>query len=181
MRTSTNLATFGLLLALSACRDPLPCSDCEAADEETVPDLPTDTPDLPCGGVDLSSDPDNCGECGRMCRTGEWAGTEWDTGACVQGECVPTWGYCAPQGDNPTATCAEWCLVNDGEPPCVPNGCAGHTAILFSTNPFDAECWPDGNPIAEFDGSCDEPIPLPPVEEGLGVMVQCCCAPSPSP
>jgi hypothetical protein len=168
-----SILTLGLLAA--GCRDPLPCSDCEVADEEADPDLPADTPDLPCEGADLSSDPSNCGECGNICPTAAWAGTEWEAGGCVDGACAPTWSGCRDQLSNPAHTCSQWCISDGGT--CIANACAGHTGIYTTTNPFDPRCWPDTfPPYAEHDGGCDDPLSPPPVEDGVGVEVQCCCS-----
>jgi hypothetical protein len=154
--------------SLCACRDPLPCSNCEAEaadDDEPMSDVP---PDLPCGGADLSSDPNNCGQCGGICLiVGE--GTEWEAGGCENGECKRTWTSCSPLSMNPIS-CAEFC---GGQ--CVANGCAGHTAIFSASNPFVPQCFPDIEPFAAFDGACDEPLIIDPPEEGQGVSYSCCC------
>ena len=164
------VCVLALALASLACRDPLPCSDCEAADEESVPDLPAETPDLPCGGADLSSDPNNCGECGHTCGVVA-EGTEWQAGGCIDGECAPLWGVCVPHYEEMPKTCAEKCLIGT----CQANGCSGHTAVFFTTNPFDPQCWED-DPYAVFDGGCDEPLTAPFDDPDVAIQVECCCS-----
>jgi hypothetical protein len=172
MRRPFGTTPFIITLAcLPACRDALPCTNCEteeegADDDEPVTDLPT--ADLPCGGADLSSDPNNCGVCGGMCRI-ELEGTEWEAGGCENGECQRTWASCLPQSNDPRS-CAEYCGDS-----CVANGCAGHTAIFFASNPFMPLCYPDVVPFATFDGACDEPFQVEPAEEGQDVSFSCCC------
>jgi hypothetical protein len=154
---------------LPACKGPLPCSDCEAEaadDDESMTDLPTD---LPCGGADLSSDPDNCGVCGGVCLViGE--GTEWEAGGCENGACLSTWGFCHSLSINPPKSCADVCGERS-----VANGCAGHTAIFSASNPFQPNCFPDVEPFATFDGACDEPLIIDPPDESLAVTYSCCC------
>lgn len=166
------LETAPLIFALAtlpACKGPLPCADCEAeaADDEEPPvDLPTD---LPCGGADLSSDPNNCGQCGTTCVI-ELAGTEWEAGGCGDGECKDTrWSWCHPVTMFPKS-CADYC----GDQ-CVANGCSGHTAIFFASSPFQPYCFPDVEPFATFDGACDEPLIMESPDESLAVTVMCCC------
>jgi hypothetical protein len=176
MKTSLRITTFVVLAVLNTgCRDPLPCSDCEAADDpEPSEDLPGDTPDLPCGGTDLSSDSNNCGECGNVCYVNSNAlGTSSEAGGCVDGTCAPTWGSCEPHYEDMPRTCAEFCTYSSGT--CQANACAGHTAIFFTTNPFNPACW-EGNPFADFDGGCDDPLTAPEDDEGAGIYVQCCCS-----
>jgi hypothetical protein len=161
------------LVCLPACRDPLPCTNCEAEeeaadDDEPVTDLPT--PDLPCGGADLSSDPNNCGVCEAMCQI-DLEGTEWEAGGCENGECQPTWGsYCHSLSINPPTSCADICGDN-----CLANGCAGHTAIFLASNPFMPSCYPDVVPFATFDGACNEPLIMDPPDADQAVSVMCCC------
>lgn len=166
------LETAPLILALAslpACKGPVPCTDCEAEaadDDELLADLPAD---LPCGGADLSSDPNNCGQCGGVCLiTGE--GTEWEVGGCENGECLPHWTNCDSLSINPAKSCADFC---GGQ--CVANGCSGHTAIFFASNPFQPSCSFPLEPFATFDGACDEPLIIDPPDESLAVTFMCCC------
>jgi Notch-like protein len=56
----------------------------DAPDDGTDGDITCGPGETPCGGrcVDLTSDPDNCGECGMPCRPDHAAG------ACLAGTCV---------------------------------------------------------------------------------------------
>jgi hypothetical protein len=89
----------------------------ECGDEETQ-----------CGGecVDLGSDPAHCGECGRMCETGDCiAGGCQPEGECggeheqlCEGTCVDTWtdgNHCGGCGRTcPDGPCVEGECTNDG-------------------------------------------------------------------
>jgi hypothetical protein len=160
--------TFCLLAALSlsavACRDPIPCSDCDdaAADMEGEP-----MPDLPCGGADLMTDPLNCGSCGNHCQW--FPGTEWEAGGCTNGECVgPSWSDCWPEGFGPT--CGAICMASGAT--CVATGCSGYTALLMQVgNDFDPACLTP-EPYATMQGSCDDLIPY---ESNGTTYVRCCC------
>lgn len=162
------------IASLSACKDAPPCSDCDAADEVT--DEATDdaepVADLPCGGADLSSDPNNCGECGRVCAV-EAAGTEWEFGGCENGECLPLWSsWCRGLGVLTFPTCDDYC-----EGTCFAQGCGGHTAAFYFPPAESPWCFPGEEPLATFDGACDEPLPvIEPPDAELGVVTfQCCC------
>jgi hypothetical protein len=160
--------TFCLVAALGfgtiACRDPIPCSDCDdsAADmEEGEP-----TPDLPCGGADLMTDPHNCGSCGAECSV--WfPNTDWAAGACEAGECVgPGWSDCSWSAFG--ANCGEVCT--GAGTTCVAGGCSGYTALLIKEGGIDVTCTLP--PYATMDGSCEEPIPY---EDDGTTYVMCCC------
>jgi hypothetical protein len=167
--TKPALLVCVLALASLGCRDPLPCSACEVADEETS-DVSPDAPDLPCGGADLGSDPNNCGECGRTCSVAA-GGTEWEAGGCVNGECAPTWYTCQSHDESMPQACSEKCSFGTT---CQANGCGGHTALFFVAFPFDPMCW-ENDPYEVFDGGCDEPLTAPYDDPNVGIMVQCCC------
>jgi hypothetical protein len=161
--------TLWLVAALGlgtvACRDPIPCSDCDdsAAEMEDV----DPTPDLPCGGADLMTDPLNCGTCGNVCQV--FPGTEWAAGDCDSGECVgPGWSGCLPEGFG--STCGSVCVASGAT--CAAGGCSGYTALLMQhASDFDDSCvTPD--PYATMQGSCDEAIPY--LNEG-STYVRCCC------
>jgi hypothetical protein len=169
VKQSTFLVWLFILTTLPGCRDPLPCSDCDLADDDSASDLPSPA-DLPCGGADLNSDPNNCGECGSGCAL-KGEGTEWEAGGCVDGECLPTWGTCEVHDEANPKTCAEKCL---GGTTCQANGCGGHTALFFVTFPFNPMCW-ENDPYEVFDDGCDEPLTAPYDDPNVGIMVQCCC------
>lgn len=161
---------LALALGLVGCRDTLPCTDCdEAADDQD--DAPT--PDLPCGGADLMTDNLNCGSCGKEC--GLWyAGTEWEAGSCVEGECSPGgWAGCVHDAiPDPFANCAEICTALGQS--CLPQGCAGATALVFEIG-FEDTCdaW-SFDPAVVMTGSCEEPIPWLTTDE-YSHEVSCCC------
>jgi hypothetical protein len=164
--------TVALMLAATACRGPIPCPDCDdSADDMQADDMQKDpVPDLPCGGVDLMTDPRNCGSCGNDCL--KYPDTEWEVGSCQMGACSgPTWGICI--GELYGGTCGELCAYQDRS--CVAKGCSGHTALLFSQGgDFDWCNIPDMAPYATMDGSCDEPIPWY-HDGGEYTYVLCCC------
>jgi hypothetical protein len=165
--------TFYLVAALGlgtmACRDPIPCSDCDDSvadmEEGPTPDL---LPDLPCGGADLQTDPLNCGTCGNDCLW--FAGTEWEAGACESGECVgPGWSGCLWEAFGPT--CGAICTGSGAT--CVAGGCSDYTALLIHVGGIDVNCdIPSVTPYATMNGPCDEPIPY---EDDGTTYVICCC------
>ena len=161
-----------LLLALislscaSACRDPLPCPECEEADIEDSPDDSDLPPDLPCGGADLMTDNDNCGGCGNACNVW-YEGTDVEAGTCVDGECGPYWTQCNDYSDS---SCAEVCAGYSRT--CVAEGCSGLTAALYYVG-LEGACQTE-SPALTMTGSCDEPIPYESTIEGT-VHAMCCC------
>jgi hypothetical protein len=169
---TTLILTFVGVLGMSACRDKPTCLDCEdaaeAEDNDALPDLPP-LPDLPCGGADLMTDNLNCGTCGHECFVW-YAGTQYETGTCKEGNCGPVWSDCID--GPPLPNCAEVCAAFAHT--CVPNGCAGLTGMMFDVifgKGCDAD---DGAPLVTLKGGCDEPIPwMTPTENH--VEVACCC------
>jgi hypothetical protein len=170
---STLILVFGLV-GMSACRDKLPCPDCDedaAVEAEGNDDTPL--PDLPCGGADLMTDNVNCGTCGHECVL-SYPGTEYEAGTCNEGVCGPGgWSDCIAGGIDPYENCTEICIAL-GET-CVPNGCAGLTGMLFSV---DFEGWgcgvPAHTPVATMSGGCEQPIPWMNTDENPQ-DVNCCC------
>ncbi|PRQ06534.1 hypothetical protein [Enhygromyxa salina] len=158
------LLSLALLANATACRAPLPCPDCDEQDgpEDEQEDGPV--PDLPCGGADLMTDNLNCGTCGNEC-TVFFEGLEWEAGSCQAGECGPIWVECMQEGFG--ATCEELCKLHEAS--CVPNGCAGSTALLMAKL---YGCDPDDEPIKTMVGACDEPIPWS--DEDV-THARCCC------
>jgi hypothetical protein len=165
-----NRAVFALALvsAAAACRGPMPCPDCDSADDVQADDMQND-PDLPCGGADFLTDPRNCGACGNECV--DYPGTEWEVGSCQMGVCTgPFWSSCT--GETFGATCAEICAGYTAS--CVAKGCSGNTTLLFKNEGDFSWCnIPDDTPVT-IDGACDEPIPW---EQGFSfpTHVRCCC------
>lgn len=166
------IIAISALVGATACRQPLPCDDCDALeDEQDVAEDPV--PDLPCGGADLMTDNDNCGVCENECNVW-YEGTEWEGGNCQAGECGPSWG---PVGCfNSTAngaTCEELCELVDLD--CVPAGCSGLTAMLLNVSHFSIEgCSLDDGPDATMTGACTDPIPWETTDE-WDRHVMCCC------
>ena len=171
---ATLILTCAILLGLSACRDKVPCADCGGgfADDDTpVQDIPMS--DLPCGGADLMTENLNCGICGHECGL-FYPGTPYEAGGCKAGVCGPGgWTSCDPKdADDPYENCAEVCAAYSRT--CVANGCAGLTGMMSDVL-FGNGCGPGENgPLAEFSGSCEDPIPWMTPAENL-LHVQCCC------
>ena len=161
-------ATLVLLSTTVACRDPLPCPDCDEADIAESPDDAEPTPDLPCSGADLMNDNDNCGSCGNECPV--WfEGTDWEAGTCVNGVCGPYWTECLDYGDE---NCVEICARFDRT--CVAQGCSGMTGALYYVG-FEGTCRTESAPAITMTGSCEEPIPWEsdvPLED---IYAMCCC------
>jgi hypothetical protein len=172
---TTIILAFGVL-AMSACRDKLPCAHCSddvAAEAEDNDDAPL--PDLPCGGADLMTDNFNCGSCGHECGL-YYPGTEYEAGACKDGACGPGgWSDCeAADVYDPEENCSEICIALGRT--CVPNGCAGLTGMMFAVNIDGWGCGvPENTPVATMSGGCDQPIPWMPSGEKPW-QVNCCCA-----
>jgi hypothetical protein len=162
---------FLLVPSTTACRTPMPCPDCDSADDVHDNDMPKDPgPDLPCGGADLQTDPRNCGTCDNDCLW--FPGTEWEVGSCQMGVCTgPVWSRCAWEAYG--ATCAEICAGEDKN--CVAKGCSGHTALLYwNSGDLDHCEIPSNTPYTTMFGSCDEPIPWE-HDGGARTHARCCC------
>ena len=153
------------LAAMLACGPNQPSVTDDAADDEAAP--PTDTP---CGGVDLMTDNNNCGECGNEC--GIWyEGLVWEAGACVEGKCGPGWTSCQAINPEQPETCADVCAKYDAT--CVPAGCAGVTGVLLNTSWFGYCNLELLDPVLTI-ASCDEE-PVPYEDEEVFRQVACCC------
>jgi hypothetical protein len=173
MATHTSPHAIYLILILvagtTACRGPMPCTDCDD-DDDAADDMQEDPiPDLPCGGADLMTDPRNCGSCGNDCL--EYPDTEWQAGSCQMGECAgPYWHECQWEGFN--VNCHDVC----GAGVCVARGCSGYTALLnWNNGDFGPLCEVAYDPpYATMSGSCDEPIPWE--DHGsIRTYAMCCC------
>jgi len=170
------VALLAVLLATTACRDQLPCPDCDEKADEQDDDQDDDEPlpDLPCGGADLLTDNLNCGSCGHECVLWD-AGTPYESGGCIEGQCGPRWTYCQAGGfPGGFSNCSEICTAL-GET-CVPDGCAGYTAALYDVD-FDGHgCDPKtSTPAVTMTGDCDEPIPWASDDDESMREVKCCC------
>ncbi len=164
----TNAFLLLMLLVAPACRDPLPCDDCDSVAEEA--DHAEDPPaDLPCGGADLETDNDNCGTCGNECPV--WLeDTPWEAGTCQAGECGPTWTQCLDRSLF-VANCEEFCV--DFGRTCVAGGCSGFTALLYDVNATNV-CELDDPPNLTMSGACTDPIPWEQTIE-WNRFAMCCC------
>jgi hypothetical protein len=188
MRTNTRpkriVLAVGLALLASvttACnRSPL-CRGGECAEDngeegngdgDVQPDIgaaESGTDDGACGGADLQTDDRNCGECGNSCDDEEKFGH--DAGHCAAGECSPTWTDCDKEsyaGPNCDTRCAKQ------QKTCVPQGCAGYTA-LFLTGASDSASGCHADNVEPLATPCDAPLPwsADPITE----RVICCCTP----
>ena len=153
------------LAAAPACRNQLPCPDCNGDDRANGDEDPPS--DLPCDSADLMTDPLNCGECGNECYI-RFEGSDWEAGGCVEGECAPTWSDCVHLSI--ANNCDEIC-TGQGKV-CAAGACANHTAA-FMPGGLDPICNLDiYPPVATMMGPCDEPWPED-LEEPLNVY--CCC------
>ncbi|MFO7566929.1 MAG: hypothetical protein R6X02_30070 [Enhygromyxa sp.] len=172
MSRTTLLAALACLLATTACRNTLPCPDCDAEADEQDDQAEDPLPDLPCGGADLMTDDLNCGTCGRECIL-YYAGTPYEAGNCNQGVCGPGWTNCRPGGlSGGLPNCAEICIGLGHT--CAPQGCAGYTAMVHEVA-FDGGCNPETKtPAVLMTGTCDEPIPWESDPEFVR-EVSCCC------
>lgn len=174
IRTALCFVLFGTV-GTSACREKLPCRECDegVADDDgpSPPDLPP-MPDLPCGGADLLTDNLNCGTCGHECGLSH-PGTEYEAGGCHEGVCGPGgWSDChGESSDDLWNTCSDLCNVLGRT--CVPNGCAGLTGMMFPVL-FGEGCG-EFPPVATMTGGCDELIPWMNDAE-FPWHVECCCA-----
>ncbi|MFO7566931.1 MAG: hypothetical protein R6X02_30080 [Enhygromyxa sp.] len=173
MSRTTLLAALAGLLATTACRNALPCPDCDDEADEQDDQADEPLPDLPCGGADLMTDNLNCGTCGHECVLW-YSGTEYEAGTCNQGVCGPGWTDCQSGGfPGGFSNCAEICVALGQT--CVPQGCAGLTAMMYEVN-FDGwGCDPTSRkPVVTMTEACDEPIPwLNNGETARHAM--CCC------
>lgn len=174
MKNSANIIFPVLLLALGACRDPLPCTDCEVSDDEPNEELPP--ADLPCSGADLQNDDFNCGVCGVECQL-SWPDTVYEAGHCAMGECGPRWvesSFPTPPPDPPAVSCDDIC--GDFSVVCVERGCAGKTGYTCGTTFGQGCAISSGDLAADFIGPCSEPVPWPPFDPGTMPIIGCCCA-----
>jgi hypothetical protein len=135
MTIKIQFSTVGLLfLVLAACRPGQVTSD-----EDTVPDLPAHTNDLPpqceaplieCGGecIDPMTSDEHCGFCDNGCgRLEKGPGA---AGGCFEGKCAVGWAFC--QQSNLPFTCEDVCGQFSGYS-CVENGCGEGGTILWTT------------------------------------------------
>jgi hypothetical protein len=120
-----------------------------------------------CGDecVDLQTDDQNCGECGRTCR---WVHALIET--CEEGVCQPTWSSCFEQGTY--LDCDEACEA-EGET-CVAQGCYQNnkTAYYFTSK---AAC-DDVEGNGDFNGPCYQDFPG---NWGANSWARCCCTDTP--
>ena len=84
-----------------------------------------------CPGIDLLTDSDNCGECGRRCINSELG--EYSAGQCVDGACTPYWSACHDLESEPSRSCDEIC--EEQLTVCARDGCAGGTILTLAPPP----------------------------------------------
>ena len=172
MQRRPRLALLIVLVAGCGPRQARSSGDDESGDGADVPDLAEPTPDLPCGGADLQTDAENCGECGNVCSL--LGKGEYEAGGCVDGACGPRWegkSWTEPE----TLTCADVCVGHGLA--CQPDACAGLTGFVCEF-PFDAMCATlieGSTPLAEIEGSCANPLEWPAQAVNDELVVYCCC------
>lgn len=111
---------------------------------------------------DTSSDPKNCGQCGRACQ-----------GDCKNGQCAPYPAGCF-DGDDGFATCAAYC-TSIGES-CVTKGCGSGTTQYGWAFGDGGECEAGPGSAQETDpAACDAPIGF---TSGYWIL-RCCCSDTP--
>ena len=168
--------TSVLVLSLAACRPGQPCPSCEGDDDQPADlgDDEDDIPDLPCGGADLQTDDFNCGECGNVCPA-KGSGA-YKAGGCVAGVCGPNW-FGVDWLEPTPITCDEVC----GTLTCQPKGCSereltGFVCEIVLGEPCGVFKGGGPDPLLDFEGACDEPVPWPEeLEFGGSRSVYCCC------
>ncbi len=120
--------------------------------------------------TNTSTDPQNCGACGHVCKNANpvFGGSCPSAGCCVNGTCGPSPGACITQQDSFT-TCASYC-ASIGET-CAPQGCA-LSDVTWDAWGTATRCQSTFNPVEARDrGACDTPIGW----NGTVVYVRCCC------
>lgn len=142
------LTTFLACAYLTRCGPAQPCADNDCGD-----DLADGSP---CGGADLPTDNNNCGECDNVCEV-NFEDTPYAAGGCQNGECGVQWGFCDQQRYE---TCEDFCEAF--QMTCRLQACGGRTGLVLSGNPFMPGCLRLRQPYGEMAGSCDEPIPWHP-------------------
>lgn len=147
----------------------MPREDCDVAQQDTEEDADDveDPPsDLPCGGANLQTDNQHCGECGNECIVW-YEGTDLEAGTCAEGQCGPTWTEC----DSGFETCAERC-ASTGQT-CNEGGCAEVSGLIIDVPGFDA-C----NVLLHSKTSileCDDLISWEPSDASDIREAVCCC------
>jgi hypothetical protein len=142
----------------------------EDTSTETEAQTESETESDPCVGsetlcdgecVDLSSDDNNCGECGKTCKTG------LESGGCVEGACAPVWSDCVDASN--LIPCSEVCEA-EGLSGCATAACHSEELSIIwyglSTNCASGEIPTDGQALA-----C-ETQPLIDIDP----WYRCCCA-----
>ncbi len=170
---SRTLLRFALAFALAqlGCHRPVPCSTCNGEEDLVEEGEEEALPDLPCGGADLQTDNQNCGECGLECLI-QFEYTPYAAGACQAGECGPHyWTYNSVDMTFPE-TCADVCasFTNEGVS-CTDSGCplAGFVCGTFFGNGCEF-----GDSELEIT-TCDEIIEIPVLDPGAVPVLACCC------
>lgn len=112
--------------------------------------------------TDTSSDPMNCGACGRACR-------HQLAGSCVNGQCAPYWDACFRRDQ--FGTCNDYC-ASVGET-CVAGGCSsdGETWRQWAGSSGDL-CNQNYGFITGGNFTCDGQLPLTGYPTTL---YRCCC------
>jgi hypothetical protein len=115
------------------------------------------------------TDPQNCGQCGRVCDSAKPIFGGCPVGGCCQsGKCAPAFGACITQGSG-FVSCAAFC-VSIGET-CAQGGCNnGRTWLSWGLNSQRCESFQLSNGASSH--ACDTQLPW---DDSTG-KVRCCCS-----
>ena len=105
----------------------------ESSEVESTSDGPCTAPEIECDGVCVNalSDPQHCGECGKVCDT------VLDSGGCVQGACRPVWSDCVDASN--VILCPEVCQ-SQGFVGCATAACGDENmSVWWFGNSVDCE------------------------------------------
>jgi hypothetical protein len=116
---------------------------------------------------DTQTDPENCGQCGRICRSIGRSIPCPDSGCCAQGSCSPYLAECINSVSGFT-NCADYC-ASIGET-CAARSCTGNEITYGSWGDFGG-CNNPGGPLSSGSTDCGAAIDF---EEDP--VVRCCCS-----
>jgi len=126
-------------------------------------ELHCELPWTPCDPacVDLRSDPDHCGRCGRACRLVHAATAACEAGACAVASCEAGWGDCDGHGSNGCETdllrdpahcgrCGNACVLDHATA-----ACRGGACTIAACDPGWEDCDGDRSNGCEVDLQTD--------------------------